>query len=88
LEDIFFREEQITTGMSLPDTKFSYKKLLDNKCKEVIMVGQNMRTLMSDNRFRDHIVNLLKNDKDVKVTFILSTPEILKAISLPDKNSG
>lgn len=81
IEDLFFREERMTTGMSLPDTRFSYKKILDSKCKEVIMVGQNMRTLMSDSKFRDHIVDLLRNNKDVKITFVLSTPEILRAMS-------
>ncbi len=81
IQDIFFQEEQIITGIGLSDSRYSYKYLLDDKCKEVIIVGQNMRTLMSDSVFRNHIIALLKNDKDVKVTFILSTPEILKAMS-------
>lgn len=81
IEDLFFFEEKITTGIGLADTKYSYKELLDFNCKEVIMVGQNMRTLMSDPAFRRHVVALLKNNKEARVTFILSTPEVLKAMS-------
>jgi hypothetical protein len=80
VEDIFFRDETIITGMGLTSTRYSYRKILDRKCKKIIIVGQNLRTLTQDRTFINHIAQLLNDSENVQVSLIFTKPEILDAM--------
>lgn len=80
-------EKRIICGSGQAGTSYDYHSLLSRNPKEVIVVAQNMRTLLSDKDFLPSISAWLARNKDrgASLTFILSTPMLLGAHSAKAK---
>lgn len=80
LEDAFYHEEQIICGIGVADTPYSWQHLLDEKCKEIILVGQSLKTLFAQKEFRERIVTLMESSQPPRIKIIMTVPEIMLAI--------
>lgn len=83
LWNAFLRERRIVCGSAQAGTSYDYHHLLERDPREVIVVVQNMRTLLSDKDYLPSISKWLARNKDrhPSLTFILSTPKALGALS-------
>lgn len=79
LYNILWSERKITCGLGQIGTKYDFPKLFDKYCEEVIVVAQNMHTLLSRSDYFPKIIELLK--QGTKVRFVLTTYEIMTAIN-------
>ena len=75
-------EKRIVCGSGQAGTSYDYHSLLSRNPKEIIVVAQNMRTLLSDKDYLPSIsMWLARNKNGASLTFILSTPKLLGAHS-------
>lgn len=80
LKVLLYDEECIQSGIHLDGTPFAYDRILDRKCSEIYIVGQNLKTLIGRAQFRDKIATLLKKNKMLTVHFIVTTPAVMKTL--------
>lgn len=78
----FVEKKRIVSGSGQAGTAYDYRAMLSRDPKEVIVVAQNMRTLLSDDEYLPCISDWLGRNKDrhPSLTFVLSTPEVLSQI--------
>ena len=74
-------EKRILCDIGVSGSLYSFENLLDDNCKKIVLVGQNIRTVLSDSKFKERIIKLIKKNDKLEVLFIGTTYEGMKAIS-------
>ena len=76
-------ENRIVCGTGQAGTSYDYKSLLSKNPRDVIVVAQNMRTLLSDKEYLPTLSRWLGRNtaNQPNLTFILCTPKVLGAIN-------
>lgn len=78
---LFPRERQIVCGAGQNGTRYDALRLLAKAQEEVVIIGQNMKTLLSDPDFLPTVARRLHNKKNLRIHFVLTTFDAMKAIS-------
>lgn len=81
--NVLVQEQRIVCGSGQAGTSYDYSSLLSKNPKEVFVVAQNMRTLLSDPDYLPCISRWLGRNKDREpsLAFVLTTPEVLGALN-------
>lgn len=69
----------IACGLGQRGSTYEFTNFADTKTRELILLAQNLRTLLPRPTFLPHLRRLLAGG--TRVTLVLSTPEIMRAIS-------
>jgi len=77
----FWHEKRIVSDLGVSGSKYSFEKILDSKAKEIFVIGQNLRTLMSSPGFKEKIKELIDAPNGPIIWFIGSSWDGMKAIS-------
>ncbi len=74
-------ERRSVCGLGVSGTPYSWEHLLDDKCEEIILVGQNLRTQLGPTEFRKRIVDILEANDKTQVYFIGTLYECMKVLT-------
>jgi hypothetical protein len=78
--DTFYNEQRITAGIGVHDSRYSYSKVIDSKCREIIITGHNLFAVLEaglDTRLQD----ALRTNKHLKVKITCATYDAIRAVN-------
>lgn len=81
LEYIIDREKKAVVGTGIEHSRYAFRKFLDAKSEKLFLIGQNLRTPFSDQRNIEHLEKIIKKNKSLRLTLIMTTIDALMAIS-------
>ena len=70
-------EALLEAGTSISNSSYSLPKLFDSRSQEIYLIGQNLRTVLSDPKVLPHLSKLLSKNKNLEVRIIISVPGAL-----------
>jgi len=80
LQSLVGPKTTIEIGTSIKDSHYDFFKLFDHKCRDIFIIGQNLRTLLSNSGVWDHLQNLVSANEDLKIHIVLTVPEAMDTI--------
>lgn len=80
IDHLISQRGKVVTFLGSVNNPYPWSKLFDNEVDEIYIIGQNLRTILSDQKFKRRIVDLIKKNSDLVVTFIMSPPEVMDAV--------
>lgn len=82
LHNVLDIDPKIPVGTGIEaSSKYGFRNFADGATDELFIIGQNIRTLLSDRENLEHVAKLLRKNPVFVVTFILTTDEAMCAIS-------